>query len=80
MQQKIIQIGNSTGIIFPKEFLDKKGLKSGAQVFIDENTDDDIIVISKTSGAFSSISPKFMKTLEKVNKNYGTALRDLAQR
>ncbi len=80
MQQKIIQIGNSTGIIFPKDLLEKKGLKAGAQVFIEENTDDNLIIISKNKGAYSSITPAFIKILEKINKNYGIALRDLAQR
>ncbi|MEX2012796.1 MAG: AbrB/MazE/SpoVT family DNA-binding domain-containing protein [Candidatus Levyibacteriota bacterium] len=79
MTQKIIQIGNSTGIILPKELLMKKGLKAGSAVFI-EDSNDDLIIISKTAGNYSSITPGFVKILEKVNKKYGPALRALAQK
>ena len=37
MEQNIIQIGNSTGVIIPKSLLEEVGLKSGSQVIIEKD-------------------------------------------
>lgn len=80
MNQKIIQIGNSTGVILPKVLTDNLGLKPGTEVFIEQDLTGDALIISKESNNYShtSITPKFMELLENVNKNYGKALRELA--
>lgn len=81
MQQKIIQIGNSTGIILPKALLQKLGAKEGMQLTIQESPYDDSLIISKSGKkSTSSISPRFMEILEKVNRNYGAALAEIAQK
>lgn len=82
MLQKIIQIGNSTGVIIPKSLLEEAGLQSGAEVIIEQDPIDNSLKITKkgAKSISSSISPKFMKVLEKVNKNYGSALKELARK
>ncbi len=82
MQQKIIQIGNSTGVILPKVLLEEMGLEAGEEVIIEQDpTDNSLRIVKKGSKSLrSSISPKFMEILEKVNKNYGSALKELAQK
>ncbi len=82
MSQKIIQIGNSTGVILPKSLLEEVGLEPGAEVIIEQDPSDNSLRIVKKGAKIlkSSISPKFMELLEKVNKNYGSALRELAQK
>ena len=78
MIQKIIQIGNSTGIIIPKSVLDQLGLKPGSEVKIDtDNTTKSLIIQDKnTTVKTSSITPHFLKVLDKVNSQYSTALRE----
>ena len=82
MEQKIIQIGNSTGVILPKSLLAKAGLKPGTKVVIEEDAGSDSLIISKmgSKNHRSSLTPQFMEMLEKVNKHYGSALRELARR
>ena len=82
MTQKIIQIGNSTGIIIPKVLLDQIGLQPGSEVNVETDTHTNTLVIqnAETSKKASSISPHFLKVLEKVNTEYEGALRELAQK
>jgi putative addiction module antidote len=82
MQQKIIQIGNSTGIILPKSLLEELNLEVGSEVIIEpDSTDNSLRIVKKGSKSLkSSISPKFLDLLEKVNQNYGNALKELAQK
>jgi len=71
MTQKIIQIGNSTGIIIPKALLDSLGLQQGSEVEIDTDTQLQALIIQnqKTAKKASSISQHFLGVLEKVNKD-----------
>lgn len=81
-QQKIIQIGNSTGVILPKSLLEEIGLETGSEVIIEQDlSDNSLRIVKKGSKSLkSSISPSFVELLEKVNKNYGSALKELAQK
>lgn len=80
MTQKIIQIGNSTGIIIPKKVLDQLGLKPGNEVSIDQNLTDKTLTIMKKGRKIKQtlITPEFLTLIEKVNKNYGQSLKELA--
>lgn len=82
MTQKIIQIGNSTGIIIPKALLEKLGLKPGEEVQVEENTTMNAVTITKKGQKTTllSVTPEFIAILDKVNKNYGAALKELAGR
>ncbi len=82
MTQKIIQIGNSTGIIIPKAILDNLGLQPGSEVSIETDMQTKSLVIQNTKNAkkASSISPHFLNILEKVNNEYSEALRELAEK
>ncbi|OGH11867.1 MAG: hypothetical protein A2857_01575 [Candidatus Levybacteria bacterium RIFCSPHIGHO2_01_FULL_36_15] len=82
MTQKIIQIGNSTGVIIPKSILDQLELKPGSEVTLDQNLTDKTLTIMKKGRKIkqTSTTPEFLTLLEKVNKNYGIALKELAQK
>ena len=82
MQQKIIQIGNSTGIIIPKILLDQVGLYAGNEIEIREDKTDNSLIISKKGAKLqsASLNKHFFKILEKVNKNYNSALKRLAEK
>lgn len=82
MQQKIIQIGNSTGIIIPKSLLDQVGLQAGNEVEIQEDKNNKSLILVKkgTKIKTSSINTHFLSILEKVNHNYSSALKELAEK
>ena len=82
MDQKVIQIGNSTGVIIPKILLEKVGLQTGSQVVLEQDATSSYIILSK-AGTHLDLSYKaanFMDILERVNKQYGPALEELAQK
>lgn len=80
MQQKIIQVGNSTGVIIPKSLLDQVGLQAGSEVEIEQDTQTNVLVISKKGQRRSSVSTRFLEILEQVNKKYTSALKELAEK
>ncbi len=80
MQQKIIQVGNSAGVIIPKALLDQLKLEPGSQIIIQQDPNGEAIMITKKGAKASSVNSKFLDILEKVNKEYGLALKELAKR
>lgn len=81
MLQKIIQIGNSAGIIIPKSLLNDLHLREGSQVVIEKDDAGKFLVIANKNikRKKASLSPRFLKILERVNKQYGQAFRQLAK-
>ncbi len=74
MKIKIKRIGNSTGLILPKELLAKLELKQGDTLFVTELAD----------GGFKLVphDPTFERGMEiarKAMKTYCNALRELAK-
>lgn len=84
MKQKIIKIGNSVGVTLPYEIREELDLKLGDSVSVDYMPGGKSIILSKKEkgkdASFSSITPDFMKVVEKVNKQYGPALKELANK
>lgn len=82
MTQKIIQIGNSTGIIIPKALLDSVGLQAGSEVSVLSDAQSNTLIIQDPQKAKkdSLITPHFLTVLDKVNKEYAGALQELAQK
>ncbi|HSW97295.1 MAG TPA: AbrB/MazE/SpoVT family DNA-binding domain-containing protein [Candidatus Saccharimonadales bacterium] len=82
MTQKIIQIGNSTGIIIPKSLLENLGLQLGNEVTVETDVETNALIIRNTKNMkkASLISSYFLNILEKVNKEYSSALHELAQK
>jgi antitoxin component of MazEF toxin-antitoxin module len=80
MAQKVIQIGNSTGVIIPKSILKSTGLGLDSRVEIKEDKLSDSIIISKidSDSKYSPTTTKVVEMLDKVNQNYGQALKQLA--
>lgn len=82
MTQKIIQIGNSTGIIIPKSVLDSLGLKPGSEVNLDTDISTHTLMIQdkKIASMGSSVNSHFLKIIDRVNKKYSSALQELAHK
>lgn len=83
MEQKIIKIGNSLGVIIPQKILNKTGLKPGSPVIIEEGKiEGTLIVREKGSSEYSttSLTPEFQEAVQRVHKKYGEALKELADK
>ncbi len=84
MEQTVIQIGNSDGIIFPKQLMKALNLKRGEKVVSEKADDDQGFVVRTTKRKkvkyTSSVTPEFLKILDGINKRYGPALAELARR
>ena len=79
MQQKIIQIGNSQGITLSKTVLqDLNATKTGSISLVKNPDNKTYTLMQSGESAVSSITPHFLNVLERVNKVYGSALKELA--
>ncbi len=78
MRQKLVRIGNSTGVIIPKVLLDNMKLDAGKYVFLEEDLINNSLLIRKENSTKTTFNPKFLKLLEDVNNNYKDALEQLA--
>lgn len=82
MDQNIIRIGNSAGVIIPKSLLKELNFQEGSKVVMEKDESGEALVIAKKGikRQAGSISPYFLKILDKVNRLYGPALQELAEK
>ncbi|EKD96251.1 MAG: hypothetical protein ACD_24C00124G0002 [uncultured bacterium] len=73
-RQKLTRIGNSVGIILPKQLLDTLNLDIGEELYI-ENVQDKIVMEREKT---SAVSPEFLKIAENIGKKYKDAFKELA--
>lgn len=74
MKIEIKKIGNSTGVILPKELLARLGLKQGDTLFVTELPDGGVKLAPR--------DPNFERGMElarKAMRKYRNALRELAK-
>ncbi|SON57217.1 putative addiction module antidote [Hartmannibacter diazotrophicus] len=74
MKLELKKIGNSTGVILPKELLVELGLEQGDTVFVSKTPDGGV--------RLSPADPTFDKAMEiarKAMKTYSNTLRELAK-
>ena len=74
-KQKLIKIGNSMGIILPKNLLNE--LNSGKKLHLKRSQDAIILEDHKTG---DSISPEFLKVAESIFEENKVAFRILASK
>lgn len=80
MNQTVIPIGNSYGIIIPKQLMNQTGIKLGSVLTIQKDQNGNTLLLSKNGRIKSSITPDFLHAVDSVNKKYGKAFKDLAKR
>lgn len=79
MEQKVIQVGNSIGVVIPQQL--RTGFKPGDKVMVEKDRDGTLLVYAHgKKHTRSLVTPAFFAILEKVNKRYATALRELANK
>lgn len=63
MEQTIIPIGNSSGLIIPAQLLKQANLKSGSKVFVETTADGDLVI--KTAAPAKKSKPQTSKEFKK---------------
>lgn len=73
MKLEIKKIGNSTGLILPKELLARHGLEQGDEMMVTEHSDG--ITLSRSDKVFE----KGIEIARKAMKTYRNTLKELAK-
>lgn len=73
-RQKLTRIGNSVGIILPKQLLDTLNLDIGEELYIEDVQDKIVMQREKAS----AVSPEFLKIAGNIGKKYKAAFKELA--
>lgn len=74
MKLEVKKIGNSTGLILPKEFLGNLNLAQGDWLYVTQCTDGSVRL-----SPYDPTFEKGMKIAEKAMKTYRNALAELAK-
>lgn len=80
MNQTVIPIGNSYGIIIPKQLMSQVGIKPGSVLTVQKDPNGNTLLLSQNGKIKSSITPDFLRALDNINNQYGEAFKDLAQK
>jgi putative addiction module antidote len=74
MKLELRKIGNSTGVILPKELLARLNLQQGDSLFVTEGADGDLGLVKHDPDIESA-----MAVARRGMKRYSAALRELAK-
>lgn len=77
MQQTIIRIGNSVGVVIPKSL--RANLRVGSKVVVDRKGED-IVVKPHRKKVAKGVDPKFLKMVDDFMKDHADVLEQLATR
>lgn len=80
MEQKVIRVGNSVGLIIPKYIVKELNLKLGQTIYLDLYTDEKTLTLRVNKNKAKGITPEFIKMLNKFNKEHAYALSMLAEK
>ena len=80
IQQKILTIGNSLGVTFPREFVEKNGIKPGGSVAITHSNGSITYTTNLPKETVYDEIPdeEFFKLVKEVDFKYKDALDELA--
>lgn len=82
MEQTVIQIGNSAGVIIPKQLRQKMNIKLGDKVKLEQVPGHNAILVhcqDIIDQKATDITLEFYVFLKKIIKRYGHAFRELAK-
>lgn len=80
MKQKIIKIGNSTGIIIPQKAREATGIKLGDSVMVGTYGNSLKITPLKKKTEEGEVDAKFMKMVDEFLTEHEDVLKELANR
>jgi putative addiction module antidote len=77
--QKLTRIGNSVGVVIPKELRDLLNLEVGSELYIQSDADNKTIVLSKEKPG-TKVDAQFFELVKEIGKQYETSLKELASK
>lgn len=80
--QTVFKAGNSDVIAIPPEVKRKTGIRTGSSIMVDVASDGRTIVINEVANKKrkSFLTSDFFSWLDEFNKEYGSALEELANK
>ena len=79
-KQKLTKIGNSVGLILPKDLREALGIDAGAEVYLELDEGTDTIVLTTKRRRPEVSDSEYNKLMESVSKQYSEALEELASK
>lgn len=80
MLQKIIKIGNSLAFTIPKSFIDQTNFKVGDELEVQQDPHNKTLLItSKENANKMKLSPDLFQWIERIEKKYSKAIKELAK-
>ncbi|QKS72661.1 AbrB/MazE/SpoVT family DNA-binding domain-containing protein [Paenalkalicoccus suaedae] len=80
MERKVTKIGNSLGVTFPADLLERLGVRQGDTVVMEEQDGALLIRKSQKVELPKGISPDFFDTLDANMTKYDQAIKGLVER
>lgn len=80
MEQKVIKIGNSLGVILPKQIIKSLNIKFGQKLYVDVYEKEKTIILRIKKNLANGITPEFIRYLNEFSERYKDALSELARR
>lgn len=79
MLQRMIQIGNSVGIILPKNLREETGFKIGDKVIVEKKNNKIVLSPAKKKSS-AGVNAKFMKMVDDFATEHKDVLEELANK
>lgn len=80
MEQKVIQVGNSFGLIIPKHIVKELNLRLGQTLHLDLYVEEETLALRVNKNKAKGITPEFIKFLDEFQKEHAYALSKLAEK
>lgn len=78
MEQTVIKVGNSLGIILPKYIVKELNLKLGQRLYLDVYQNEKTLTLRLNKNMAKGITPEFIKFLDEFIKKHHSSLSKLA--
>ncbi len=79
-ERKVLKVGNSLGVTFPMEFLNKLGIHQGDEIQMELEEDKIVIKKSKKVDLPKGISQDFFEALNETLEEYDETIKGLIDR
>lgn len=79
-ERKVLKVGNSLGVTFPMEFLNKLGIHQGDEIQMELEEDKIVIKKSKKVDLPKGISRDFFEVLNETLEEYDETIKGLIDR
>ena len=80
MEQKVIQVGNSLGLIIPKHIVKELKLRLGQVLHLDLYVEEETLTLRVNKNKAKGITPEFIKFLDEFQKEHAYVLSKLAEK